>query len=123
MIQLPKHIDLVLNYYLAGPMTGYPNYNKEAFDYALDKLAEAGIKIRSPHLIPWPVKQLQSDEEIWQYFMRGAIELELICDGIILLKGWPSSRGAVLEANIAASLKMPMYFLDGEYLVAMHGTH
>lgn len=124
MIQLPKNIDLSLDYYLSGPMTGLPDYNREAFDRAYEGLYKAKVKVRSPHLTPWPEMQTQmNDEEIWQYFMRRALELELTCTGIILLEGWPSSKGAVLEMNIAASLKMPVFFLDGEWLSAMSGIH
>lgn len=40
-----------VEYYLAGPMTGLPEYNYPAFEKAEVLLAENGITVRSPHRI------------------------------------------------------------------------
>lgn len=121
-IALPRIMDTDLTYYLGGPMTGIPNYNKEAFEAAEEALVAAGLKIKSPHSNPWPDTPLKTDQEIWQYFMRLALRQLLDCQGSIFLRGFTFSRGAMTEANISSSLQMPMYFLDGEILVPMHRT-
>lgn len=52
IILKPGHeFDYGLWYYLAGPMTGLPEYNYPAFEKAVIALEEAGIKVKSPHTI------------------------------------------------------------------------
>lgn len=46
-----KEFDRSLCYYLAGPMSGLPDYNYPAFEEAKKFLEEEGIKVRSPHEI------------------------------------------------------------------------
>lgn len=118
-IRLPKGIDKTLTYYLGGPMSNIAEFNYPYFRCTKKELMEQGLIIESPHENPWPTSN-ETDEELWQYMMRSALKQLLHCNGLILLKGWPSSRGAVIEASIASALRMPMYFLDGDYLVAMH---
>lgn len=118
-MKIPAVLDTDLTYYLAGPMSGYPEYNYPAFARAKAELEEAGVKVCSPHEIPWPEEELEG-EELWQYMMRLAMRQLLDCRGIILMAGWVKSKGAVAEANVATALAMPAYFLDGKYLVPMH---
>ena len=42
--------------------------------------------------------------------MRADISALLECDTIVLLPGWPKSRGARLELTIAMELGMDVYF-------------
>lgn len=52
IINKPGHeFDFSLWYYLAGPMTGHPEYNYPAFEKATTVLEENGVKVKSPHLI------------------------------------------------------------------------
>lgn len=52
IILKPGHeFDYGLWYYLAGPMTGLPEYNYPAFEKAVSALEEAGIPVKSPHTI------------------------------------------------------------------------
>lgn len=52
IITKPGHtFDQGLWYYLAGPMTGLPEYNLPAFEKAQAALEETGIRVRSPHTI------------------------------------------------------------------------
>ena len=112
--------DYERTYYIAGPMTGYENYNYPAFDAALELCASAGIKAVSPHHAPWPANVADfSEEELWGAMIRTTMRMLLDCNGIIFLNGWTESRGALLEANVAAQLKFPAYFLDGRFLVSM----
>lgn len=114
-----KTFDFTKKYYLAGPMTGYPDFNYAAFGTVQTELQESGIYTRSPHTLEWPTVSTDG-EELWQVMMRKAIAMLLECDGIILMRGWIQSKGALVEYNVAASLKMPAYFMDGKYLIPLH---
>ena len=114
-----KTFDFTRTYYLAGPMTGYPDFNYAAFGQIKQDLESAGVQVASPHTLPWPDSH-EGDEELWQVMMRSALKLLLDCDGIILMRGWTNSRGALVEYNIAAALRLPSYFLDGKFLIHMH---
>lgn len=118
-MRLPKTFDFGRTYYLAGPMTNYPEFNYPAFAYNMSELQADGVDVQSPHTITWPSEHIEG-EELWQAMMRLALAMLLSCNGIILMRGWTDSRGALVEYNIAVALKMPVYFLDGKYLVAMH---
>ena len=118
-MRIPPKFDYGLTYYLAGPMSGYKEYNYPAFEANVTALRNEGVRVESPHTIPWPAEELP-DEELWQHMMRNALRMLLGCTGIILMRGWTESRGAILEYNVAVSLKMPAYFLDGKYVVPMH---
>lgn len=118
-MRIPNEFDYSPVYYLAGPMSGYEEYNYPAFERTYQALLADGIKVESPHKIPWPEQTLDGDE-LWQTMMRKAITMLLGCTGIILMRGWIDSRGALTEYNIAVALNMPVYFLDGKFLVAMH---
>lgn len=119
IMKMPKGFDFSRTYYLAGPMTNYPEFNYPAFARNQADLQEDGVNVKSPHTIPWP-SQILEDDALWQAMMRQALAMLLDCTGIILMRGWTESRGALVEYNIAVALKMPVYFLDGKYLVAMH---
>lgn len=114
-----RQFDYNKTYYLAGPMTGYEDFNYAAFGVKQAILQELGVLVKSPHTIPWPAHQPEG-EELWQAMMRKALAMLLDCQGIILMQGWIRSKGALVEYNIAAALQMPAYLIDGKYLVPMH---
>lgn len=87
--------------YIAGPMTGLPEHNLPAFAEAEQQLLAAGYKVINPGFrgddIPgW----------VWADYLRADLALLLACDGVALLPGWESSRGARLEAHVAEQLDM-----------------
>jgi hypothetical protein len=89
--------------YVAGPMTGYPEFNYPAFRAAEDELARLG------HLVLNPVDSERYNPtpgtaQSWQWYMRHAIRMVLEADGIALLDGWEESKGARLEHTIATAL-------------------
>jgi hypothetical protein len=43
----------------------------------------------------------------WEVSMKAAITEMLKCDGVALLENWESSRGAVIELELAEKLSMP----------------
>lgn len=89
--------------YIAGPMTGYENFNHQAFAYAATVFRERGRDVRSPHEIDGG-----SQDKTWDWYMRRALLMLLECDEVVLLPGWAQSRGACLEKQVAEQLGMPV---------------
>ena len=76
--------------YLAGPITGVPDY-LERFASAAGRLEACGFTVINPALV-----QLDGDQS-WQRYMRATTQLLTGADGVAVLDGWPSSRGALCE--------------------------
>lgn len=112
MLYLPKGFNKDLTYYISGPMNGYPLNNIPAFEKAEELAIEAGVKVLSPHTVE------HIENARWTDFLsRDIIEMLQACQGIILLHGWPQSKGAALELSTALALRWPVYYLDTPYAV------
>lgn len=96
-------------YYLAGPMTGYPEFNVPAFREAKKILeSEKGFKIE----LPYDIDSSAQPDWVWEDYL--AEDIKIICrdcTGIVLLPEWERSRGAKLEvaAGLMQSLKYPEF--------------
>jgi nucleoside 2-deoxyribosyltransferase len=90
--------------YIAGPMTGIPEFNFPAFHAAAATLRAYGYEVVSPAEIP-----AEADKP-WDYYMRKDLAEMLKCDTIYLLRGWDKSKGACLEKHIAEALGMMVIF-------------
>lgn len=86
--------------YLAGPMSGLPDYNYPAFGAAADKLRAHGHEVLNP--ADNPVPPCGS----WAGYMRMALAQLVQCECIVLLPGWDVSKGAVVEYELAKVLSM-----------------
>lgn len=110
-----------MRYYLAGPMRGIPYFNFPAFAEAAKLLRAEGHTVMSP---------AEADIELFgddfgkdnpagddrQFDIRGAMERDLtwICreaEGIALLPGWESSKGARAENALAECLGLHRRFM------------
>jgi len=81
--------------YLAGPMSGLPNYNKAEFNKAAAFLRAKGNEVFNPAELDMPGYGVKEVERA-----AFAIEFEYICreaEAIALLPGWENSRGAFAE--------------------------
>jgi len=92
--------------YIAGPMTGYENYNFAAFNEAAQKLRNAGFVAVNP-----------ADHGIvtgadWPDYLRDDIAKLATCEAIHFLPGWSKSKGATLEHHIAVALAMDIQFAE-----------
>jgi hypothetical protein len=106
--------------YIAGPMTGLPEYNYPAFMAAEEQLVAAGYEVENP-------AQGLVDGWEWQNYMRRGITQLMRCDGIALLPNWHKSKGAQIEYEIARSLEWPRYpartwLLDAQYQADMRAA-
>lgn len=97
-----------MKYYIAGPMTGYPDFNWEAFEEAEHELIGWGNECTNPHKVgftPFDVRGMQGDEPLEDYQLHHIItddlEALLSCDAIYLLRGWERSVGARAEHAVA----------------------
>ena len=106
--------------YITGPMTGYSNYNFDAFYEAEIDLTYLGYEVINPatiskNLAKYTGRKLSeiSKEEYLRHD-KNAIDK---CDALYLLKGWENSEGAREEVEYAKSRgKLIMYPKDQEKL-------
>jgi hypothetical protein len=96
--------------YLAGPMTGLPELNYPAFFEAAKALEAKGYEVVNPAAL-FTIDDVGGP---WEYYMRGALQGMLECDGIVLLKGSGRSKGATLELLIAKQLRFAVSHDLGE---------
>ena len=93
--------------YVAGPMSGLPEFNFPAFEAETQRLRALGYEVLSPH------EGVEDTTKPWGFYMRKAISLLIQCDSIILLPGWENSKGARLEESIAHNFRMTLFYLTG----------
>ena len=109
--------------YLAGPMSGIPQFNYPAFDTAAEELREQGYEVVNPaEMDGEEVREaaLESTDGIFVGGMVGgdtwgemlARDVQMVADevdGVALLPFWGSSRGARLEVFTAILCDIPVY--------------
>lgn len=85
--------------YLSGPMTGIKNFNRPLFHCWATRLRRKGHEVVNPADLPagWE----------WERYMAQAQEDLVGCEGIALLPGFLSSKGACQELRWALMLGMP----------------
>lgn len=90
--------------YIAGPMTGYTDYNYPAFDKASKFWADRGWAVLNPadHFLGDQGLQMAT-------YMRGAVHAVLQADAIALLPGWAHSPGATMEVIMGHRMGLPVY--------------
>ena len=89
--------------YLAGPMTGLPEHNAPQFR----RIAEA-LRLRG-HFVYDPSEMVPKGAT---YRQAMGLDLAWIChgaEGMVLLRGWRESRGAVVEEALARALEIPRW--------------
>lgn len=85
--------------YIAGPISGQPNLNREAFDEADKRLKALGFITRNPHSF---CSDIHSDDPSDPRFYRRGIQvLASECTDMVVLEGWQYSTGAALEKQVA----------------------
>jgi hypothetical protein len=92
--------------YIAGPMTGYEDFNYPAFNAAAATLRARGWQIENPAENPDPPSRE------WIDYMRMAVAQVARCDVVVLLPGWEGSRGARVEFTLATGLGLQVLPLD-----------
>ena len=114
--------------YIAGPVTGYEDDNRQAFEEARERLYEAGVpRFRIEKDYEMDLPQIRPGEEIviphdlvprgapWSYAMRLCVRALTQARELIYLRGSFGSYGARLETHIAHEIGIPVYSLE-QYL-------
>lgn len=91
-------------FYVAGPMSGYPDYNYPAFHATAEKLRALG------HVVHCPAESFGGDQTLaYHCYARHDLHLLLQTEAICLLDRWAGSRGACTEVGVALWLGLPCY--------------
>ncbi len=90
--------------YVAGPMTGLPDFNRGVFHrIAMDVLQNGDIPL-NPATLPDGLTQRE--------YMHISGAMLMCADCIVLLPGWEKSKGAIAEHALAAKLELDIMFVD-----------
>lgn len=91
--------------YIAGPMTGYPEWNEPAFRAMAARLRSLGLEVVSPNELHAP-----SDDVPWDWYLRRDLAALATCNRVVFLPGWERSKGARLEHHVAEALGMELVY-------------
>lgn len=106
--------------YVAGPMTGIPQFNYPEFFRVSNALRKLGHKVINPAETNGPtveeaLRDVDANPRSWEYYMRKDVRSVAKVDALCLLPGWQNSKGARLEVTVAKALGIPIYiFKDGK---------
>ena len=106
--------------YIAGPMTGHEDYNREGFEKGVAFCNEQGwIPVN-----PWGVDPLHEDDcppgpkythvqgtHPWECWLKASLRKMLTCQQILMLPGWENSRGARIEHDLAEKCGMTIWYM------------
>jgi len=124
-----------LTLYLAGPMSGIPQFNYPEFHRIAKELRDAGYNIISPAEqdspemqkeamastsgliageMPVDNRNLKTAGESWGEVMARDVRLIFEkCDGVVVMKDWGKSRGARLEVFVANVTGRAIFVYEG----------
>lgn len=103
--------DTKIKIYISGPITGYENGNKPAFENAKTVLSRWGYDVVSPFDHDDQEVTETYDDTYWRVLSKDIVLMSKV-EGIVYLPGWEKSKGARVEAFVALSRGLPMW----EYL-------
>lgn len=86
--------------YLAGPMTGFEDFNFPAFNKMAAELRARGYAVENP------AEHGVVDGADWADYMAYDLTRLGLCGQVAVLPGWENSKGARLEVHIARELGM-----------------
>lgn len=90
--------------YIAGPMTGYKNYNYDEFNKAAATWRQRGWKVYNP-----AETDNGSSGKARDYYLRHDLVSLSQAEAIAYLPGWEKSKGATMEDHIAKELGLARY--------------
>ena len=108
--------------YIAGPMTGYEDWNFPAFFEAERQLLELGYEVINPahndgSTYEEALASANSGKHSWGWYMRRDLKHVLGVDMVCLLPDWKTSKGALLEVEVAKALDVPLMILRNGELI------
>ena len=106
--------------YIAGPMTGLPEYNYTAFNVVAMGLRFSGHDVVNPVELGekyGTADEINSDPVKLADLLLEELDALKTCDAIYLLPGWQSSRGARNELKLALEKGLKIIVHDGLVLL------
>lgn len=95
--------------YIAGPMSGLPEFNYPAFALAASLWRANGYEVLNP------AENFMGDtSREYREYIRADLDMLLKADAIALLPGWQQSRGARYELHTAQLLNLPVYDAESQ---------
>lgn len=101
--------------YVAGPMTGLPEYNFPLFNATAARLRAEGWHVENP------AEHGHVEGAGWADYLRYDLSRIVTCGAVHLLPGWSNSKGARLEVYVASVLGIEVQYADGAERAAMDG--
>lgn len=105
--------------YLAGPMTGYEEWNFPAFLEAASKLRARGYRVLSPAEMelgegfdPTAEPGEFTEKDLHNAMARDLRAVLNDAWAVVVLPGWQGSKGATLEVAVARAIGKPVLDLD-----------
>ena len=92
--------------YISGPMTGLPNFNREAFAEAEKWCIRNGLSPFNPGWLAFDEGSAFTYEEILQIDLAALAN----CNVILMLPGWEKSNGAKVELEMATCLGLKVEY-------------
>lgn len=92
--------------YIAGPMTGLPDFNYPAFNARATDLADSG------HVVLNPTTLNDGTNKTWNQYLRESLTMMLSAEAVSVLPGWEQSKGATLEIQVALVIGIPVIGVD-----------
>lgn len=80
--------------YIAGPMTGYKDYNRPAFFKAQEELEAEGHTVLNPAALPAALPD--------SAYLPICLAMIQAADSVYMLRGWRDSKGAAVEHAFAS---------------------
>lgn len=92
---------------LAGPITGWPDFNRPVFDEATEKITKLGYRVWNPNDPdePWP-----PEKQPRSFWMKRSIQELYFSDLLVLLPGWSRSEGVKAELAVARQFGIPVVY-------------
>lgn len=90
--------------YIAGPMTGYDNYNFDAFNAVEIELSNSGWDVENP------TKHGVVEGATWEDYMVSCLGQISKCGSMYMLKGWQQSKGALIEHSLALMVNLDIIY-------------
>ena len=103
--------------YIAGPMTGKPNYNFQAFNEAESYLSNTyACRVCNPASFGALIlRHVGRTETVYELAIDITMQALKLCTKMYLLNGWEESNGAIREVDYAIKNNMQIIKQDCDF--------
>lgn len=101
-----KNISTTQTVYLSGPMTGLPDYNREAFNMRAEAFKQQDYTVRNPA----DISITHGTDKAYTFYLKRALRMMLEADVVYVFGDWHKSKGCWFELWVAETLGMTIVF-------------